>query len=261
MTEKEYRAHPAVSRSELWRMKDSPEKFKYFKEHPEPPTDALIFGQAFHEMVLQPDAFPSDFIIADTSSRKTKIYKQTAAEFPEQTALLSSELEQLNAMNKKLQNMPFAQKLLSGEHETPFFWVDPLTGEECKCRTDCLVNIGGQDYIVDLKTATNADNEHFQKDAIKYGYHLQAAMYSEGVKRAAGKSCKFVFLVIEKNPPYAINVFQADELFCQYGFDIFRELIGMYHECKASGNWWGYLGKYDMVNGLSLPAWLAKELD
>ena len=35
MTEKEYRSHPAISRSELWKIRESPEKFKYLKENPE----------------------------------------------------------------------------------------------------------------------------------------------------------------------------------------------------------------------------------
>ena len=55
MTEKEYREHPAISRSELWKLMESPQKFKWEKEHPETPTPALIFGQAFHKLVLQPE--------------------------------------------------------------------------------------------------------------------------------------------------------------------------------------------------------------
>ena len=32
MTEKEYRQHPAISRSELWHIRESPEKFKWYRE-------------------------------------------------------------------------------------------------------------------------------------------------------------------------------------------------------------------------------------
>ena len=48
MTEKEYREHPAVSRSELWRISESPEKFKFYRDNPQEPTPTLIFGQLFH---------------------------------------------------------------------------------------------------------------------------------------------------------------------------------------------------------------------
>ena len=61
MTEKEYREHPAISRSELWKIRESPEIFKYYKENPEEPTPALIFGQAFHKLALQPESFFDEF--------------------------------------------------------------------------------------------------------------------------------------------------------------------------------------------------------
>ena len=57
MTEREYRQHPAISRSELWKMHESPEKFKWYKEHPIEPTPALLFGQLVHKMLLQPESF------------------------------------------------------------------------------------------------------------------------------------------------------------------------------------------------------------
>ena len=46
MTENEYRQYPAISRSELWHIRESPEKFKWYREHPEPPTQALEIGRA-----------------------------------------------------------------------------------------------------------------------------------------------------------------------------------------------------------------------
>ena len=53
---------------------------------------------------------------------------------------------------------------------------------------------------------------------------------------------------------------QADEVYRQYGFDIFREAIGIYHDCKINNNWYGYLGKFHNINMLGLPAYLAKEI-
>ena len=44
MTEKEYRQHEGISRSQLWKIRESPEKFKYAMENPEEPTPALPGG-------------------------------------------------------------------------------------------------------------------------------------------------------------------------------------------------------------------------
>jgi hypothetical protein len=112
-----------------------------------------------------------------------------------------------------------------------------------------------------LKTAESAATENFTRDAVKYGYDFQSAMYTTGVERNTGNKYLFVFVVIEKKPPYAINILQADELFVRRGYDIFRELIGVYHDCKITNQWYGYLGKFNQINSLALPAWLAKEVE
>ena len=265
MTEKEYRQHPAISRSQLFKLRESPEKFRYYMDNPEPPTPALVFGQLLHAMVLQPETLNRDFAVMPTIDRRTKAGKEEFAAFEEnskgKTVVTAEMFETAVEMCGKLLDNEYVKKLLDGEREKPFFWVDELTQEECKCRVDCLTSINGMDIIVDLKTAESADTDTFMRHAIKYGYNLQAAMYGEGVKANTGKEHAFVFIVIEKKPPYAINIMQADKAFTLHGFDLFRELIGTYHECKQSGNWYGYLGKHNIINNLPLPAYLAKEIE
>lgn len=264
MTEAEYRRHPAISRSELWRIHESPQKFQYFKEHPEDPTLALLFGQVFHKMALEPDTFLNEFAVMPDIDRRTKEGKQRLAEFLEQaenkTVAPSEMYEQAQAMCAALTAVSFAQKLLNGSREVPFFWVDELTGEECKCRVDCLNTQYSQPIVVDVKSATDASTDVFIRDAIKYGYDFQAAMYSEGVSKHLQQKPLFVFIVVEKTPPYAVNILQADELLLKRGRNIFRDCIETYHDCKMSGNWYGYLGKNNQINTLALPAWLAKEV-
>ena len=72
MTENEYRRQDGISRSELWRMHESPEKFKYYQEHPEPPTPSLVFGAAVHKLLLEPDTFGDEFAVAPDCDRRTK---------------------------------------------------------------------------------------------------------------------------------------------------------------------------------------------
>jgi exodeoxyribonuclease VIII len=110
-----------------------------------------------------------------------------------------------------------------------------------------------------VKTTLDASTDAFCKNAVKLGYDLQTAMYSEGVEKKYGEKPDFVFLAIEKEPPYAVNIFIASEEFYLHGIDKFREYLGIYHDCKNTGNWWGYLGKSQQVNTLDLPAWLKAE--
>ena len=265
MTEREYREHPAISRSELWKIRESPEKFKYYKENPEEPTPSLVFGQLFHKLALQPETFSEEFAIMPNVDRRTKEGKTAWSEFEEtakgKTIISAADYQKATEMCTSLRNAPYVHKLLSGEREKEFFWTDDLTGEQCKCRADCITETKQTNIIIDLKSALDATTEHFMKDAINYGYDFQAGMYTEGVQKSTGKKHIFVFIVVEKEPPYAVNILQADELFVKRGYDIFRELIGIYHDCKTTDNWYGYLGKFNVINNLALPAWLAKEIE
>ncbi len=264
MTEKEYRAHPSISRSQLFKIAESPEKFKYYEENPEPATPALTFGQLFHAMVLQPEQVDIQFAKAPEVDRRTKAGKEAFADFEEKAQgkiVLSPDFfKQSKAMCDALKKNTLVEKLLKGEKEKAFFWTDELTGESCKCRVDCLTEVGGQIVIVDLKTTENAETESFMRSAIRYGYDFQAAMYCKGVEVNNGKKPLFVFIAIEKKPPYAINILQADELVIQRGYDIFRELLGIYHFCKKNNNWYGYMGADNIINNLALPSYLMKEV-
>ena len=268
MNEQEYRDHPAVSRSELWGLRESPEKFKYHREHPDEPTPALIFGQLVHKLVLQAETFREDFAVAPDADRRTKAGKEAWEAFQAdlaagQTVVSRADFAKAAEMAQAVASHPLAARLLGlegrGKHETPHFWTDPDTGEECKCRTDAETVIDGQLWVVDYKTTADASTEGFQREAHKYGYDFQAAMYSEGVEADTGERPRFAFVAQEKAPPYAINIFVADNDFVTRGYDIFRELLGLYHECRVTGNWYGYLGPDDTVNILELPAWLREK--
>ena len=266
MTEKEYRAHPAISRSELFKISETPEKFKYYREHPEEPTPSLLLGQLLHAMVLlQPSEVWKQFAIIPNIDKRTKAGKDAHAAFVadcgDKIPVTYDMAQQAEAMSKAILSNEYARKLLDGEREKEFFWTDDLTGEECKCRVDVLTRIGDTNVIVDLKSADSAETEAFVKSAIKYGYDFQSAMYTEGVKANTHKDYTFVFIVVEKNPPYAVNILQADKLFVLRGYDLFREYIGTYHYCRESNNWYGYLGKHNLINVLGLPSYLAKEIE
>lgn len=268
MTEKEYRQAEGISRSELWRLNPdnggTPEKFKWAQEHPEPDTPALIFGRLVHALFLTPVSIYDEFAVAPAVDRRTKDGKVAYAAFLDELngrqEVKIEDVEKATAMVKVLHDTPFVTALMAGaEREKPLFWTDADTGEACKVRLDALTEINGAPVIVDYKTAQDASLDGFTRHALKYGYDFQAGMYSEAVEVTTGKKPRFVFIVQEKEAPYAVNIVEADELFIQRGKDKFREIIGIYHECKQTGNWYGYMGPDPMIAELSLPAWAAKE--
>lgn len=264
MTEREYRAHPAISRSDLWTLRQSPEKFKWEREHPSPPTPALLLGQATHKLLLQPESFDEEFAVAPALDRRTAAGKAAWAEWAEaaegKTIITPDMMEHARAMAGAVLDCDKAVKLLQGAKEQAYFWKETTTGEACKCRVDCLNTSLSSPVIIDFKTAADASTESFMRAAVSYGYDFQSGMYTDGAEANIGDRPRFVFIVVEKDPPYAVNILQADELFVCHGIDVFRDLIGIYHDCKQADDWYGYLGKQNAINTLALPSWVANSI-
>lgn len=263
MTEQEYNKAPGIRRSLLWELRKSPAHLKWRMDNPPEATPALIFGQALHAAVLTPEDYGRQFAVMPNVDRRTKAGREAwdtaAAEAQGRTQIAFDWAEQIAAMVQAVRGNPIAARLLDGPHETSYSWADPLTGEACKCRTDAETDIGDMHLIVDLKSCQDASTDAFMRDALSYGYDVQAAMYTDGYKACTGNDASFVFAAVEKNPPYAVNILQADTLFMQHGQDRYRHLLGLYHECRQRSQWPGYTGFNGDIASLGLPAWLAKD--
>lgn len=263
MSEHEYRSHPAISRSELWKMNESPEKFRWYREHPLTPTPALVFGQVTHKLLLQPDTFDDEFVIAPNCDRRTKAGKEEYETFlqtvGERTVISQDDFDKALEMVAAVRYNPLANRFLQGETEVPYFWTDELTGERCKCRVDCLHKEDNRFCIVDYKTTGNAQTEIFSnKDVFRWGYHFQAAMYSEGVMHGLNltERPQFIFVVQEKQAPYSVNVIAVPDEVMLAGLDKYRELLGRYRECLVMDYWPGY-NDMGELNEIALPGWMS----
>jgi exodeoxyribonuclease VIII len=268
MNEREYNAAAGVRRSDLWLINDSPEKFRWHMDHPDDgePAPAFLFGQAAHKLLLEPMDFTNEFAIKPEGiDRRTTQGKAEWARFQEASQgkgiIDMDAYVQIHDMAEKVMADPMAARLLSGRKELPFFWTDEDSGVGCKVKLDCLTYLDDMPVVVDYKTCKSARTEAFQRDAYQYGYHLQAAMYTEAVMRTQHLTERpmFVFVCQEKEAPYAINIITVPEDVMNYGLDTMRTLLGIYAECEKTGNWWGYSGVTGQPNELALPGWLKKE--
>ena len=234
---------PAVRRSDLWELRKSPAHYLYKVTHPEEPTAALLFGTAAHKYILEPESFWDDYIEMPRIDRRTKAGKEEYQRIVEsgKTPISSDDLSVIIDMDAQIKAHPLASLLLkTGDHEVPIEWTDEKTGEPCKCRPDVITEYDGEDWIVDYKTTISCMTGAFEKACRAYGYKLQAGMSSEGVFCKTFRDCRFAFVAQEKTPPYAVRVYTCDEGFRIEGQELFHELIGIYHDCKESGEWPGY---------------------
>lgn len=247
-----YEDMPGIRRSDLWKINRTPMHFRYAMDHPEEPTPALIFGQAAHKMILEPDTFFDEFAITPAVDKRTKEGRAIWSDFQEYCfdnivrPITAEDFDKIKEMKTALEQNETAKQLLNGLHEVPFTWTDPMTGEACKVKVDCMTLFQDRKYIVDYKTTDSCEDGKFERACRKYGYKFQAGMYREGVFQNTLVQFGFAFVAQEKTAPYAVRVYFCDEEFLNEGYDQFRTLIGIYHECNATGKWYGY-GDSDLL--------------
>lgn len=223
---------------------------------PNTPTPAMVLGSAVHSAVLEPDLFPNEYVANPGIERRSNAGKAEYAAFEAENAgkiILSDEdFQTCLAIRDAVHHHPVASGLLrDGKAEQSFYAVDPETGELVKCRIDFLPNSGSM--TVDLKTTEDASPDGFGKSAANFRYPVQTAWYNDVLDASVGEHPEhWVFLAVEKNPPYAIGIYFTDPL------DVARARVAARRDflrivaAKQSGQWPDY-GAAALP--LSLPAW------
>lgn len=157
---------------------------------------------------------------------------------PKEIELNKNELNQVIGTARAIKENKHALAAFSqkGESELSLFWKDEETGVLLKCRPDFLPY--DCKLVPDYKTACSVNPETFYGDFIKFGYHVQAAMYREGIKAVSGIDVEsFFFVAQEKEPPYITQVYLPDDSIIDYGKKAARKAINIFLECQAKGFW------------------------
>ena len=208
-----------------------------------PPTPAVRaawdVGTAVHCAILEPDRWrvaekPSEvesggFITRplETMGRTkiaTEAYSQWRQALPPGVIVLTNEqVQQANSIASAVITHPIAsvllERLICSEISLQFQRKRaPKVG---RCRLDAVVSSvedDGSVILVDLKTAVDASLEGWKKSIANFRYHMQASYYIEGFQQCfSDKIRDWLWIVVEKTPPYAVAVHSADELLLDRG--------------------------------------------
>lgn len=266
-TNEEYHRHPAVSASTLKPMLDTPAHYLAALTTERKETPALRLGTLIHKAILEPRAFLDNFVIAPKVDRRTSVGKATWAAFqegvlPSQIVVTEDEADAVTGAANAILNHPLASVLLQGGiSERSFYFKDPKTGLDCKCRPDFFRD---DLMIVDVKSCDDASKWRFEKQVMELHYDLQAAFYVHGMEQVFGKRCKFVWLAVEKKAPFGINLVTATEYVIESGQAKFEHCLELVKRCREMDFWPSYnfnfeTGKY-FVSEMFLPDWRIKEL-
>lgn len=226
MTNKDYHAHKAISKSDIDVFLQSPKKFALKKAGKLASDDspALLLGSAVHKLILEPSDFESEFIVEPKIDKRSKEGKAAYSDFLELAfgkEILSPTLyEQASAMSKAVLGNKTAQKFLKdGFAERSFF--STYKGQEIKCRPDYYNQALG--LVVDVKTSANASE--FDRSVANFNYHIQQALYSD-ILGANGLAVNgFVFVVVEKTAPYVVRFCELSENAVAFGRECYQNAL------------------------------------
>lgn len=250
----QYLAVDAASNSILSAVRFSPRHCLEYINRRRESTEAQIIGQAVHCLVLEPERYDSMFAEAPEIDRRTKAGKEWWDRFCQEnagkTVLKRVQAGTARAVSRAIAEHETAKVLLAGAHpEMSIFWEDRET--QCKARIDAWNPPLG--VVCDLKTTTNASARFFERQIIQLGYYRQAAWYMRGLRACGLQPKSFVFVAVEKDPPYGVSLFSISRDLLAAGDDENVRLLETFAKAKREDVWPGYPTH---VQAVSVPAWM-----
>lgn len=238
-----YHAHPALSSTGARKLLESPAKFKYSLEHPQPHKEAFSLGTAVHTRILGTGAdivtYPAEHL---TPSGAASTKAATIAWAEEQRAtgnvvIAPADARRVNGMAEAVLAHPEARQILetvAGREVSVFADVD---GVAVRARFDIYDGVNGGD----LKSARDASPAGFNRSVANYGYAFQERWYREVDIAATGTELEsFKFLVCENFAPYLVGVYDLDFMWDDIAKEKVKRARDLYRACTETGEWPGY---------------------
>jgi len=246
--------------SGLKKFRISPAHYQAFLNEPGKESKEMNFGTAYHYRLLQSGEYLKRVVLGLDRQKRSKADREAWAEFEKRhegkTIITKEENTVLDRMFDSIMKHPTARTILEteGNYEDTYIW-DSEHGFLCKCRVDKSIVRADHGYIVELKTSRNARSGPFGRDIALYGYDISAAWYLAGVQRILKIPFMFFFLVQEKEPPFAVNVFEADQEMTDSARNKIFPLIERFGKCLENDLWPSYP---DGIHNIRMPGYAYK---
>lgn len=254
-----HRECPGISKSHLQELLRSPAHYQEWLKNPDKPTADMEFGSACHVAVLEPELFkekiitwPEEILLKAGKPGVVQMREDFKKANSGKIVISKEQIEIIGKIIESVYSHPLAHNLLEGMKEKTLFWKNEESDLLCKARPDCINKKLGM--IVDLKITSDASNEAFKRTTAKFGYHLQAAFYMQGInllKEFDGIN-QFVFVCVENKAPYSVAIYELHREAMGLGSIRCQEMLEIFKKCSKTKSWPGYPNE---IQELTLPAW------
>jgi hypothetical protein len=256
----QYHGTEAVSNTMLSDMADSPAHCFALHHAPDRPerkeTPAMRNGTLAHCYMLEPHTISERYLVKpagiDGRTKEGKAWLQSVP--PYLTIVDADQMAIAKAQRAAIMAVPKLAELLSkGSAEVSVFWNDTESGLVCRARPDWLHPTGTKSVVaVDVKTISELTLETIQRSMATYGYHRQAAHYSNGLTACGLKVEAFAFAFVSSAYPFLAACIVLDDETMQQGADEVAELLEQYATCRRANHWPAFGDSFRL---LGLPTW------
>ena len=198
-------------------------------------TDAMNFGSAVHSAILEGG---DDIAVMPDVNLMTNAGKKIKNDFVDDNKgkiiIKQKEKEAIDKIKRNVSNHKLAKNLIKRLTETEVSYYGKIDKIPVRIRPD---GIKEKDYIIDIKTTSDASPRFFKSQIYNYAYHLQACFYSEAL---GYDPSKFRFISIENKYPYQVEVYGMSNEIIEYGKNAWRIAFESWKEYLENSNIKGY---------------------
>ena len=264
LAELEYHARPELSSTGARLLLEAPAKFKYRMDHPQEGKRAFDVGTAAHTKILGVGSglveYPDEHLTpsGNVSTKAATVLWAEEQRSAGLTPVSPDDIAAVDAMAESVLAHPKARELLEAKGHREVSVVSEIDGVPVRARLDGLVELEGMTGL-DLKTTRKtADVEGFARTSSDLGYFIQEAWYREAIEAEGVPLDRFVFITVEKEPPYLVGVTVQDIIFQMMGKAATAEARRRYRHGMETGEWPGYSQE---IEPAAPPAWMAMMYD
>ena len=242
MSDADYHARKELSSTGARRILDSPARFRYWEDHPQPPKTAFDLGSAAHAKILgvgadiieYPDEHltPSGAVSTKAATREWEQEQRDNGLIP----ITHRDAQAVDAMAEAVLAEPEARAILERITGREVTIIQEIDGVPVRARFDGYSD--GEAF--DLKTTRDA-SPRFNKSVANFGYHLQRRWYDDAHYAETGERLSgFPFIAVENTAPYLVGVYDLDFSYDEKAGEKCREAREKWHSCTETGVWPAY---------------------
>lgn len=241
INEDDYHSGPGISSTDIKNLQKSAAHYKAAIENRKS-TPAMEFGRALHCLFLEPDKYRDQYITEpDFGDKRSKAVRDKVEAWKEaNTGKICIDIQtrlKLHEMHEAYKRTPRYSQIHEGAIcELSAYAMDQDAAVLKKARADLIQG----PTIFDLKTTEDARPQSFTKTIMRYGYHISAAYYLDTFNEAGREVDSFVWIALEKDPPYGVRMYVASENMIKIGRKKYKEALKVYRESEKSGIWTAY---------------------